>query len=370
MDQPSRAMLVVESDPNRRIRLAEFLSKHHVSVLLAPDLSTAQSIVKNQRVAAVVLDAQTDDHGRIRDGLCLHGLDVDTPFLVLDESSPSDSLALSWIDDAPPSQHTTTASRTMSAGSQTSLLYALPHEYRTPLTDIIGQSAFLHGHAPDMTSEEIRESSTDILRSARRLLRITDNFLLFAQLEAFAESPFHIQRMRQFSTPCAGTILREAVRERAQARDREGDMTCNAACHGVTVRIMPQYLANIIGELVDNACAFSLPGAPINVAMDWDDNTLTIRVTDSGVGMSDEECASVGPYRQFRRSLQEQQGVGLGLTIAQRLTEFHGGTLTIHSVQHVGTTVLVSLPRADVRVTHHVGMHISVPPTQMVLACA
>jgi len=370
MDQTSRAMLVVESDPNRRIRLAEFLSKHHVSVLLAPDLATAQSIVKKQRVAAVVLDAQTNDHGSLRDGLCMHGLDVDTPFLVLDESSPSDPTALQRVHNIAPADSTPASCGAMSAATQTSLLYALPHEYRTPLTDIIGQSAFLHGHATKMTSDEIRDSSTDILRSAKRLLRITDNFLLFAQLETLGESPFHIKRMRQFSTPCSGSVIEDAIRERIQAREREADVTIHNICHGVSARIMPQYLASIIGELVDNACAFSVAGAPIGVSMDWDDDALTLRVTDCGVGMSDEECASVGPYRQFRRSSLEQQGVGLGLTIAQRLTELHGGKLTLHSVQHVGTTVLVSLPRADVRVTHHVGMHISVPPTQMSLACA
>lgn len=367
MNQSSRTMLVVESDPSRRIRLAEFLSKHHVSVFLASDLSTAQAIVRRQRVAAVVLDVQNDNQGSLRDGLCMYGLDVDTPFLVIDESSSSDPHAMSWIDSTVAAP---VPGKGLDAGSQTSLLYALPHEYRTPLTDIIGQSTFLHGHATNMTPEEIRESSTDILGSARRLLRITDNFLLFAQLETLYESPYHVQRMRQFSTPCVGSVISDAVLERTQARGRESDVTCHNMCHGVTAQIMPQYLTNIIAELVDNACAFSMAGSPVSVSMEWNDDVLTLSVVDCGMGMAEEEVAAIGPYRQFQRNVHEQQGVGLGLAIAKRLTELHGGTLSVVSVRHVGTTVLVSLPRADVRVTHHVGMHTSVLPSPIAFECA
>lgn len=370
MDPQPRAMLVVESDPERRIRLAEALSKQHVTVLFAEDVAAAESIVKRQRVAAVVIGAQVADHGSIRERLCIHGLDVDTPILLLDEYSADVPLEFPLEPTGAPYEHLTTDIATGGSEAQVSLLYALPHEYRTPLTDIIGQSAMLQGHASDMTSEEIQESTSDILRSARRLLRITDNFLLFAQLETLGESPYHVKRMRQNSTPCVGSVISDAVRERACARERGSDVTVHNLCQGITARILPQYLGNIVGEIVDNACAFSDSGKPICVTMDWDDTSYTIRVTDSGVGMSDYECASIGPYRQFRRNQQEQQGVGLGLVIAKRLTELHGGILTLHSVQHVGTTVIVSLPRADVRVSHHVGMHISVPPTQIALACA
>jgi signal transduction histidine kinase len=370
MEQTPRAMLVVETDPSRRIRIAERLSKHNVSVLLAGDLSTAQSIVRRNRVAAVVVDAHAEDHGSIRERLCMHGLDVDTPFLVLDESTTIEPSVLAMMEQCSSSAQSAAGLGTMSAGSQTSLLYALPHEYRTPLTDIIGQSAFLHGHATKMTSDEIRDSSTDILRSARRLLRITDSFLLFAQLEMLCESPFHVQRMRQASTPCAGSVISDALHERISAYARENDIICTNMCNGISVRVLPQYLSNIITELVDNACAFSMQGSPIHVSLDWDERAFIVAITDSGIGMSAEECASVGPYRQFCRSTREQQGVGLGLTIAQRLTELHGGALTIKSVPHVGTTVTVTLPRADVNIGFHPALSVSAPPRQMAVAYA
>jgi signal transduction histidine kinase len=60
--------------------------------------------------------------------------------------------------------------------------------------------------------------------------------------------------------------------------------------------------------------------------------------------MSAEQIARLGAYQQFERKLYEQQGSGLGLMIAKRLSELHTGTLTIESIPEQQTTVLVTLP--------------------------
>jgi signal transduction histidine kinase len=73
---------------------------------------------------------------------------------------------------------------------------------------------------------------------------------------------------------------------------------------------------------------------------------MVMAVTDQGRGFSTEHIRKVGAYMQFDRKMQEQQGLGLGLVIAKRLTELHAGTLTIHSNRGTETTVEVRLPRA------------------------
>ncbi len=60
--------------------------------------------------------------------------------------------------------------------------------------------------------------------------------------------------------------------------------------------------------------------------------------------MTPEQVADIGAYMQFERKFYEQQGSGLGLTIAKRLAELHGGTLSIQSEPESGTTVVVKLP--------------------------
>jgi signal transduction histidine kinase len=72
-----------------------------------------------------------------------------------------------------------------------------------------------------------------------------------------------------------------------------------------------------------------------------------LAVSDRGRGFSTEHITRVGAYMQFDRKLHEQQGLGLGLTIAKRLAELHGGTLTIERRNQSGTVVSVKLPAAD-----------------------
>ena len=73
---------------------------------------------------------------------------------------------------------------------------------------------------------------------------------------------------------------------------------------------------------------------------------MTLSISDHGRGFSTEQIRKVGAYMQFDRKMHEQQGLGLGLTIAKRLTELHGGSLAIQSEPGVGTTVTVKLPLA------------------------
>jgi signal transduction histidine kinase len=108
--------------------------------------------------------------------------------------------------------------------------------------------------------------------------------------------------------------------------------------------ISEEYLTKIVDELVHNAFKFSKAGTKVAVSLAPADSVLTLSVSDKGRGFDTEQVAKVGAYMQFERKMQEQQGLGLGLTIAKRLTELHGGSLAIQSEREVGTTVTVKLP--------------------------
>jgi signal transduction histidine kinase len=87
----------------------------------------------------------------------------------------------------------------------------------------------------------------------------------------------------------------------------------------------------------------------VRVALAEVQNAVTLTVTDQGRGFSTEHITKIGAYMQFDRKMQEQQGQGLGLTIAKRLTELHGGTLVIQNQRGGDTTnVVVKLPKAVV----------------------
>ncbi len=108
------------------------------------------------------------------------------------------------------------------------------------------------------------------------------------------------------------------------------------------VAISEEYLTKIADELVHNAFKFSKAGKPVKIllASADTDNALTLSISDEGRGLETEHIRKVGAYMQFERKLQEQQGLGLGLIIAKRLTELHGGSLVIQSELGKGTTVV------------------------------
>ena len=115
----------------------------------------------------------------------------------------------------------------------------------------------------------------------------------------------------------------------------------------VPVPISEDYFAKIVDELVHNAFKFSQVDTKVVVTLADSPNGVTLTVTDQGRGFSTEHITKVGAYMQFDRKMQEQQGQGLGLTIAKRLTELHGGTLAIQSQRGGGiTNVVVRLPKS------------------------
>jgi two-component system, sensor histidine kinase and response regulator len=111
------------------------------------------------------------------------------------------------------------------------------------------------------------------------------------------------------------------------------------------VPMSEEYLAKVVDELVQNAFKFSSAGSRVRVELADAFQAVSLSVSDCGRGFSTEQVATVGAYMQFDRKLHEQQSLGLGLSIARRLTELHGGTLAIQSEKDVGTTVTVKLPK-------------------------
>ena len=142
-----------------------------------------------------------------------------------------------------------------------------------------------------------------------------------------------------------GTGVEEVVLNLAAKANRTPDVTLDL-CE-VAGFIRADHWSKIIEEIVDNALKFSVSGTPVLVQLVRHNDSVVLRVTDRGRGMRPEHVAEVGAYMQFERKFYEQQGSGLGLTLARRLAELQGGRLAITSQVGVGTVVEVALPRAD-----------------------
>jgi signal transduction histidine kinase len=218
----------------------------------------------------------------------------------------------------------------------------LPHELRTPLNGILAYGEILAAEAATLPPQEVAEMGKVIHDSGKRLERLIENFLIYAQLELLGADPQKLSALRNKRTEFPTKLIEQQARSQAELAGRTEDLVL--ALEEKPVPMSEDYLAKIVAELVQNAFKFSSKGRPVRVALGMAPGAITLSVNDKGRGFSTEHITRVGAYMQFDRKLHEQQGLGLGLGISKRLTELHGGTLTIQSEPNESTTVSVKLP--------------------------
>lgn len=223
-----------------------------------------------------------------------------------------------------------------------SLVHTLPHELRTPLGAIMGYSDLILTPGANLETSEIMDMVEGIRRAGQRLYHITENFLLRVQVELMKPYPERLELLRQSCTLEPGALIAEHAHQKAEQYNRESDLNLDLA-DDVAVGISEGSLKKIAEELVDNAFKFSKAGTPVRVSATTTANEYVLCINDTGRGMTPQQIAEIGAFSQFERSLYEQQGVGLGLTLSEGLAELYGGTLTLESALNEGTTICVTL---------------------------
>lgn len=225
------------------------------------------------------------------------------------------------------------------------IILALPHELRTPLTGILGFADILMLDSAIMTPDKTAEMARYIHTAAQRLYRLTENYVIYAQLEVLRSDPNRIEVMRQFTTTNPRSLIEDTVYQKAQYYRREADLMLSIS-DAATISIMDDNLKKIIEELADNAFKYSPPGTSVDVSASMDEDYYVVTVSDRGRGMDREQIRRTGAFMQFGRKIFEQQGSGFGLAIVRRSVDLHGGKLHIDSVPDDHTTVTISLPAA------------------------
>jgi two-component system sensor histidine kinase/response regulator len=219
----------------------------------------------------------------------------------------------------------------------------LPHELRTPLNGILAYGEILAEDAMTLKPSEIIEMGHVIHQSGKRLERLIENFLIYAQLELVAADPKNVNALRAGRTEHPVTLVEKHATAQAVQASRGKDLSIEAK--DISVPVAEEYLAKIMDELTQNAFKFSEAGSPVRVKLDEGFNSVELSVSDRGRGFSTEQIARIGAYMQFERKMHEQQGLGLGLMIVKRLVELHGGTFSIQGEKGNGATVIASLPK-------------------------
>jgi signal transduction histidine kinase len=219
----------------------------------------------------------------------------------------------------------------------------LPHEMRTPLNGILAFGEILASDTGTLAPEEVAEMGKSIYDSGRRLERLIENFLIYAQIEMLGADVKAADGLHKSQTPAPTSLIRAKASTEAREANRIEDLLFQ--CTDAPLPISEDYLGKIVGELTSNALKFSPPNTPVLISLESTPESTLLSFQDQGRGFPPEHLAKIGAYTQFERRLYEQQGLGLGLVISKRLTELHGGRLLIESHPGRGTTVRVQFPR-------------------------
>jgi signal transduction histidine kinase len=213
----------------------------------------------------------------------------------------------------------------------------LPHEVFTPLAGIIGLVEILRSDYASLSPAEVVDVHNDIYQSALRLHRTFRNYLLILDFQNISSrSPTPL-----LAPIDVGKNIRKGLEEALHHYQRHADVTVDVQPCALSVK--PEDLSLIVEELVDNACKFSRPGTPIEVRLAAD-GRLTF--TDQGRGLTAEEIAHIGAFHQFDRKKNEQQGLGLGLVLVQKLAALYGAAFLIRSDLGKGTWVEIAFSAA------------------------
>jgi len=213
----------------------------------------------------------------------------------------------------------------------------LPHEFFTPLAGIIGLMEIVRGNVASFPPEEVDDIHNDVYQSALRLHRTLKNYLLILDLQTALSEPVP----PPLSSLDVEETIQAGVDEALRHNERREDITLRMRACSVSVK--PEDLGRIVEELTDNACKFSRQGTPVELEWSADGR---LKITDQGRGLTTEEISRIGAFQQFDRKKHEQQGLGLGLVLVQKLAARCNAKFSMNSQPGQGTQVQVAFPLA------------------------
>jgi signal transduction histidine kinase/DNA-binding response OmpR family regulator len=224
--------------------------------------------------------------------------------------------------------------------SKEEFIAMLAHELRNPLAPIRMAMRTLRG--PAERDPDVRRATEVIERQSRHLARLLDDLLDAARL---AREKIELRK----SATTLQDVVTEALEATRELVDTRGHtVTLSLPATPVWLEADPMRLAQVVGNLLNNAAKYTPPGGRIAVAGETDGGEAVLRVRDTGIGMPPETLTRIFDlFAQGDRTLAHSEGgLGIGLTLARMLVQLHGGTLTASSAgAGHGSEFVMRLPR-------------------------
>ena len=222
--------------------------------------------------------------------------------------------------------------------AKSAFLAAMSHELKTPLNVILGFSELLRDQSA--AASTARAHAEEIRAAGARLLALLNDVLEFIRLEE-GETV-----LRRESVDVALLLAEAGTAQKSEAERRGIALELDVAGAG-SAAVDTRRLRQVVAQLLSNALKFTPEGGRVRLraARSPDGRALEIAVEDSGIGIAPEDLAELfQPFVQLDSALSRKYGgTGLGLALARRIAELHGGTIEAQSEKGKGSIFTVRL---------------------------
>jgi len=217
---------------------------------------------------------------------------------------------------------------------KSTLLDAIAHEFKTPLTSIKAAStSMLSDPAP--LAPQTHELATIIDEEADRLNSLVTEAVRMSQIEA---GNVRLDKQKVSVDHLLSNLLAEF-----KARSDGRPLRYSADRNLPELTVDPELISLALRQVIDNALKYSPPGSPVDVSTTRSNGTLEIRIADQGPGIPEKERDRVFEKFYRRQAVKERvPGTGLGLHIAREILRAHGGDVTIS--RGPGSAFCITIP--------------------------
>ncbi|MBI2821144.1 MAG: PAS domain-containing sensor histidine kinase [Acidobacteria bacterium] len=220
---------------------------------------------------------------------------------------------------------------------KSAVIDALTHEFKTPLTSIKAAiTCLISGNAHD-TAPDVTELFSVIDEEADRMQKLLGQAVDRARLQA---TDLSLDKRPQDMTDTIYGILEEF-----HSAFESRPMQVQIPAVFPLVHCDASLIKQVLKQLLENALKYSPPGSPVTISCERQHHTVVVHVTDSGVGVPEEEQSEIfNQYYRGRLGAGRAPGTGMGLAIARRIVELHGGRIWVTSRPGAGSVFHFSLP--------------------------
>lgn len=223
--------------------------------------------------------------------------------------------------------------------AKTAFFSNISHEFRTPLTLMLGPLEELLSQQKDTLTQEQEAHLTATHRNALRLLRLVNTLLDFSRIEA--------DKVQAQYFPVNLSTITEDIASTFRAAVEHAGLQFNVSCEALNMAayVDRDMWEKIVLNLLSNAFKYTLRGS-ITVSLEQENNHAVLRVQDTGVGIPEEELPHM--FERFHRVKHTKgrtyEGTGIGLSLVKELVQLHNGDIGVVSEEGTGSTFRVCVP--------------------------